>query len=335
MKKILLFLMALVTSLSTWAIGQDDEGFYLIGSAEDWNAFANLVIEAPGANAKMTDDINLVYDQTMIGTSSVPYQGTFDGQGHILTINYNVTEDYVAPFRYISGATIQNLHVDGIISTTKGYAGGVVGNVPSGTNYISKCLCTVTIITTQGGREWIGGFVGQCIGSGTILNIDDCLCKADITAAWAANFIGIMRNSAHTNVTNCLSTATCTNATQFNSIYHYIYGNGTTVNTYIVNCDGTSTDHGTAGTKVTTDQLADGTIATALQAGRTEEVWVQDEITVAPMLKIFLQDNINSGIEEINAAKPKSGKRYNLIGQPVGKDYKGIVIEDGQKIIVR
>ena len=34
------------------------------------------------------------------------------------------------------------------------------------------------------------------------------------------------------------------------------------------------------------------------------------------------------------AAKPHS-RRYNLMGQPVGSDYKGIVIEDGKKIIVK
>lgn len=42
-----------------------------------------------------------------------------------------------------------------------------------------------------------------------------------------------------------------------------------------------------------------------------------------------------TGLIDIDAAKPKSGQRYNLMGQPVGKDYKGIVIEDGKKVIVR
>lgn len=42
-----------------------------------------------------------------------------------------------------------------------------------------------------------------------------------------------------------------------------------------------------------------------------------------------------TGIVDLDAAQPKSGQRYNLMGQPVGKDYKGIVIEDGKKIIVR
>ena len=39
--------------------------------------------------------------------------------------------------------------------------------------------------------------------------------------------------------------------------------------------------------QVTDEQLDDGTIATKLQAGRSEEIWVQDETTGQPMLKLF------------------------------------------------
>ena len=44
---------------------------------------------------------------------------------------------------------------------------------------------------------------------------------------------------------------------------------------------------------------------------------------------------VPTAIEEINADKQASGQRYNLMGQPVGKDYKGIVIENGKKLIVK
>lgn len=42
-----------------------------------------------------------------------------------------------------------------------------------------------------------------------------------------------------------------------------------------------------------------------------------------------------TGIDDINAAQFKTSQRYNLMGQPVGKDYKGIVIQDGKKVIRR
>ncbi len=41
-----------------------------------------------------------------------------------------------------------------------------------------------------------------------------------------------------------------------------------------------------------------------------------------------------TGVHDINAANTKAGVRYNVMGQPVGKDYKGIVIENGRKIWV-
>ena len=46
-------------------------------------------------------------------------------------------------------------------------------------------------------------------------------------------------------------------------------------------------------------------------------------------------ESTSTRIVEINAAQPKTSQRYNVLGQPVGKDYKGIVIEDGKKILVK
>ena len=43
----------------------------------------------------------------------------------------------------------------------------------------------------------------------------------------------------------------------------------------------------------------------------------------------------NAEIVYKDSAKSKTGQRYNLMGQPVGKDYKGIFVEDGKKLIVR
>ena len=40
-------------------------------------------------------------------------------------------------------------------------------------------------------------------------------------------------------------------------------------------------------------------------------------------------------ITTIYSDATKTGRRYNLMGQPVGNDYKGIVIEDGRKLIVK
>ncbi len=42
-----------------------------------------------------------------------------------------------------------------------------------------------------------------------------------------------------------------------------------------------------------------------------------------------------TGIVDVNATQPKNGQRYNVMGQPVGNDYKGIVIENGKKRVIK
>ena len=60
------------------------------------------------------------------------------------------------------------------------------------------------------------------------------------------------------------------------------------------------------------------------------------KMLAAPVnINAVFSEEIVTGIEDLNAAQPKTGRRYNIMGQPVGKDYKGIVIQNGKKVIVR
>lgn len=261
---------------------QDNEGYYLLGSLQDWKYFASWVKEiAPDAKAKMTADINLGDDQTRIGTSSAKYQGTFDGQGHTLTINYTSTGNYSAPFRYIEGATIKNLHVAGTIHTSHCFIGGLVG-ASYGTSNIENSQSSVELISSYNGDAVHSGFVA-CIGGGT-LNIKDCLFDGILTGSSAltwGGFVGWKYNYT-ANINNCLFIPESVNVgAQYSATFS---GNGGTVkNSYYTVCLNNSTQ----GTQATTAQLADGTTATALQANRSETVWVQDPLTNQPMLKLF------------------------------------------------
>ncbi|HAP50149.1 MAG TPA: hypothetical protein DCQ56_02880 [Porphyromonadaceae bacterium] len=44
--------------------------------------------------------------------------------------------------------------------------------------------------------------------------------------------------------------------------------------------------------------------------------------------------NIPTAIDRIDADRDSNSVRYNLMGQPVGRDYRGIVIENGQKRVI-
>ncbi len=257
-------------------IQQDGEGNYLLGCLSDWQDFAEIVNSGtnPAANAKMTADIDLGDDQTKIGS----FSGIFDGQGHTITINLSTTEQYVGLFCNITDATINNLHVTGAITTNTRFVGGMVGRV-YGTSTIQNCWSSVDVTTTYGGDGVQGGMIG-CV-NGT-LNISDCLYDGALNGSSAytwGGFVGWLYGT--TNISNCLFASDEINVRSSDTATH-VAGGGNITNCYYKNVMGTA-----QGTQATSEQLSDGTIATALQADRAEEVWVQDPITNQPMLAVF------------------------------------------------
>ena len=123
-----LMTMMMVFSMSAYALDQKD-GVYQIGTAEDLEAFAALVNGGEVyANAVLTADIDKGAEATMIGTDENKYQGIFDGAGHTITINsFSESTDDLALFHYTGfSALIQNLKVQGTITTNKKFAAGIV-----------------------------------------------------------------------------------------------------------------------------------------------------------------------------------------------------------------
>ena len=55
----------------------------------------------------------------------------------------------------------------------------------------------------------------------------------------------------------------------------------------------------------------------------------------APSLLRIVNPNVTTGIENLTVPESGSGQRYNLMGQPVGPDYRGIVIQNGKKRIIK
>ena len=96
-----------------------DDADLVIQTAADWNTFANNVNNGTqsyqGKVVRLAADISVT---TMVGSSDHYFKGTFDGGGHTLTVNLNGTEQFIAPFRYVDGATIKNLTVAGNVTTS-------------------------------------------------------------------------------------------------------------------------------------------------------------------------------------------------------------------------
>ena len=94
------------------------------------------------------------------------------------------------------------------------------------------------------------------------------------------------------------------------------------------------------GTQVTTDDLSEGTMTTALNADRTgdEAPWVQQEDQ--PMLKVFASEGgIITGIDSGQRSKGLTQRDgwYTIDGRKLyGKPMnKGIYINNGNKVVIK
>lgn len=258
--------------LKTFAVKTDASGAYLIGSVGDWIGFSNIVATTQNANAKMTADIDLGDDQTVIGGvyngSTLFYQGTFDGQGHTLTIAYNNTsgERFTTPFSLLEGATIKNLHLDGTVNSTYAY-GGSIASILKGTNTIENVWNSVTAVCTMGGWVQMGGFIGV-LESGATATISDCLYTGSIThnGGYSGYFNG--GYGPKPTVNNCLVLGAFTGEFGFNGNYDNCY------------CKHAST---TGVTQPSDADLSDGTTTAALGSA-----WVQDAVSGEPRLDLFM-----------------------------------------------
>ncbi len=165
---------------------------YELASTEDWNQLADYVNagnSCSGMTFTMTKDFKA---GKMIGKkqSDEPlvyynFEGTFDGNGYTLEVEYGSEEtpfdqDRCAPFRFIGyGAKIQNLVVTGDIYTSRKYGAGVVGQAYNEAT-LSNILCTVNVHSTfdsgdaPGDPACHGGLIGNVSGTENGTTITGC-----------------------------------------------------------------------------------------------------------------------------------------------------------------
>ena len=181
------------------ALTPDGSGNYLINSVDDWNTFCAQIERGTntfsGKTVKLTDDISV---ETMAGVWSDTqserrvFSGTFDGDGHTLTINVSNQSRFAAPFKCVSGATIRNLHTAGTIDGTGNADGkllaGIVG-VSFGNTTISGCRSSVTLTTNFGEDAALGGLVAGTKGGS--LTIEGCVFDGSMTGASNSRCAGI------------------------------------------------------------------------------------------------------------------------------------------------
>ena len=200
--------------------GSSAETAFVISNATGWDTFCAVVndniADLRGKYWRLGGDIPSATDvangteavTTMAGTSTTKdFSGTFDGDGHTLTVGYNVSEINCAPFRFIEDATITNLHVAGTIQTSKMNAAGIVGFVLSGTNTITNCRSSVTINSSSSGRGNHGGLVAAilyntaiegCVFDGKIVS------TGESATTYCSGFVGLWYKLGTLTITNSL-----------------------------------------------------------------------------------------------------------------------------------
>ena len=275
-QRLSLFLLALVLTMPTWAQGTE---VVSISSAADWKTFCQRVNDngEPFLNAKLTQDVDLGGEIVMLGSVSYPYSGTFDGQGHTLSFNWNAgKDDRIAPFKYVENATIKNLRTQGKI-TKKGYGLSGMVYIANGTTTISGCISDVDITGGNGGwnDSQAAGMV-QAVGYQASVHITDCLVKGSITdnadesERAMAGFV--FSNSGTYTLTRCLYVGK-NNAP--NNGYSKTFGPENGISATFTDCYYLNTCGKAQGDKITEAQLRNGYVAYKLQKGIESQVWGQ------------------------------------------------------------
>lgn len=143
--------------------------------AADVNAGA---LDTDGKVYELASDITLTRPWTPLGTGEHPFEGVFNGAGHVI-YGLSVTDEtlsspyldatYAGFFGYASGAIIRNLGIEGSVDATSAtYTGGLVGlasgalanaDNPEDTVIIEGCYVRANVSAAG----YVGGLVGQAV----------------------------------------------------------------------------------------------------------------------------------------------------------------------------
>lgn len=176
MNRKLLLLLVLLIAVATGAraalTGSGTQADpWKIGSTADWTEFCTNSNTYKAGFVKMTANVTAADNKYFNNT----FTGTFDGDGHYLSVNISVTGvSYIAPFTGLDGGTIKNLRIFGSVSTGSYHSSGLIGSC-NGTCTIQNCVVTACL-TDNTTFATICGFIGHA-NSATV-NITDCLLTA-------------------------------------------------------------------------------------------------------------------------------------------------------------
>lgn len=285
---------------------------YQLKSLDDWNEFYSNIGSYYNQSIILKTDLD-------VGARYINYQfwGIFDGNGHTINISLSANYDYAALFKIVNQGTIKNLRVQGTISSSKKCAGGIVGQMSSGT--ILNCISSVTINSSVNGDGSHGGILGMAY-SGTNI-IKDCIFNGELLGS-STNCCGGLVGAgydmaARCNISNCLfDPKTITMSTTGSATISRCAG--TITNCYYKTSFGATNNQGTSASDMNATQLAAG-LNTGAASGK--EPWVAHNGIL--YLKPFDQyvDITGWVVGKYNAAKNAPVYHGGYGGSPIGYYY--------------
>ncbi len=152
-------------------------------------------------HASVTADIDMsAGGYSPIGTTDNKYSGTFDGQGHVVTLNISSNQEYQGLIGCATGgAVIQNVITRGYVNGSARCGGILGGSQGSGAISILNCGNEANITTTGVNA---GGVHGCNNGSGVTYTLINCYNAGTVKGgSESAGISGWLGNNA--TVTNC------------------------------------------------------------------------------------------------------------------------------------
>ena len=184
----LLCLVAAWFATTASALEKDADGYYLLATTEDYEAFCDMVnAGAPYAPARVTADNIVVARSIGEGNYMFHYRGTFDGQGH--TLRLDGADAVFASTQ--AGCVIANLNLTGSAVGKGTYAASLVRDAAGGT--FSNCSSSASVDATN--SQTAGGLIGHCRGA---IFLSGCSYTGQITGGvQSAGLIGWSEHTVH------------------------------------------------------------------------------------------------------------------------------------------
>ena len=186
--------------------GKVDYAKVVVNSTEDWNRMCEEV--TGNMTVVLTNDLTLTSsDKKLGGSGSRGFLGNLDGGGHTITLNYNASDAYAAPIRKTESCTIKNLKVNGKMTASSMWNGGLIGQVARDAFVnLENIDVEVTIVSNKDGDASSGGIVGIVEESATVM-FKNCAFRGELTGASShsnGGFVGVAVKNTRLDFVNCL-----------------------------------------------------------------------------------------------------------------------------------